>query len=372
MKKVLQIVHGYSLPFVDVANQYATFFDGKPAEITTLYLSGKESECVKKRTYAHHVIFWQLDSKTLKGLKLKYIARMYKLIKNGRYQMVICHRYKAIYLAAFSRLLHPHFTLIGVLHNFGYFRSLHQRLLLSLLKHRLYLIGVSNAIRNDIRQAAKSFPIHRVQTVYNSINLEPLKKLQLSKQEARQKLGLNSDDFIVGNVGRLHPDKDQTTLIKAFSLFHEHNKTAKLVIMGSGRLEQELKQLAERLDIHNSVMFTGLIENAASYFKMFDVYVSSSLREPFGIVLLEAMNAGVPIVCSDTGGAPEVVGETGYYFKQGNIENLAEVLQIFFRLGDKEKQELGKQVNARLVTHFTTDASCEQFASCPFNPFSFL
>ena len=69
------------------------------------------------------------------------------------------------------------------------------------------------------------------------------------------------------------------------------------------------------------MLLLGKIPLARQYFKAFDCFVLASDHEPFGMVLLEAMAANLPIISSDCGGAPEVVGDTGLLFELGNDEN---------------------------------------------------
>ncbi|MBN0387259.1 glycosyltransferase, partial [Pseudomonas aeruginosa] len=78
-----------------------------------------------------------------------------------------------------------------------------------------------------------------------------------------------------------------------------------LAILGSGRLEEQLKDLACELGIGERVLFLGQVEEARRYFKAFDAFALSSDHEPFGMVLLEAMVAGVPLIATACGGARE-------------------------------------------------------------------
>src|SRR5690606_8333250 len=124
-----------------------------------------------------------------------------------------------------------------------------------------------------------------------------------------------------------HPDKDQATLIRGFA--HARPRLpegAILAIAGSGPLEQALRALAGAMDVAESVRFLGQVPDIWKAFPAFDVFALSSDHEPFGMVLLEAMAAGVPVVATNCGGAPEVVGELGGQFYLGDEQGLAERL----------------------------------------------
>jgi glycosyltransferase involved in cell wall biosynthesis len=115
-------------------------------------------------------------------------------------------------------------------------------------------------------------------------------------------------------VGRLEEIKGVDILIKAFSEVLHHYPTAHLDIVGSGRCLESLERQAKRLGIAPQVAFHGfLASDRIGYYQRADVCVFPSRYEPFGIVVLEAMAAGRPVIASATGGIPELVedGQTG-------------------------------------------------------------
>jgi glycosyltransferase involved in cell wall biosynthesis len=106
---------------------------------------------------------------------------------------------------------------IGVHHAFGDYRRRSRKVLANLFRSRLSLLGVSDAVRDDIRACLPRWPADRIQTLYNRIDVDQLSATLLSREEARDALGLPRDAWVVGNVGRLHPDKDQSTLLRGFA-----------------------------------------------------------------------------------------------------------------------------------------------------------
>ncbi|WP_122558829.1 glycosyltransferase, partial [Pseudomonas viridiflava] len=112
---------------------------------------------------------------------------------------------------------------------------------------------------------------------------------------------------------------DQATLLRGFAqALPNLPADSRLVILGKGRLEQSLKDLALELGIGPQVLFLGQVPEARRYFKAFDVFALSSDHEPFGMVLLEAMVAGVPVLATACGGAKEVVEGVGVLFALGD------------------------------------------------------
>lgn len=320
-KWVLQFCHGYDGPFLDCARQYAVLFKDTEYRVCTVYLTGEPSEEVVKGSASDEVLFFNYSSKQIRGLKLAAIRDFKKLVASRDFAYCIAHRFKPIHIA----LLGSKLPVIGVHHAFGDYRRWSRQRFANFFRKRLRLLGVSNAVRDDIRACLPRFPKEHIETLYNRIDVEAVQAEQISREQARKHLGLPQDAWVVGNVGRLHPDKDQETLIKGFALALPQLPAGSLLaIMGSGRLEQQLKNLAVELGVAESVRFLGQVPNGRRYFKAFDLFALTSDHEPFGMVLLEAMAAGVPVIATDCGGAKEVVSQKQYLFELGNSKLLAE------------------------------------------------
>lgn len=320
---VVQFCHGYDGPFLDCARQYAVLFKETAYKVCTVYLTGEPSDEVVQGSASDEVIFLNYSSKQVRGLKLAAIKDFKKIIASRNFTLCIAHRFKPIHIALFASKL----PVIGVHHAFGDYKRRSRQLLANCFRKRLRLLGVSNAVRDDMRACLPKFKPENIQTLYNRIDVEAVQAEQVSREEARQFLELPLDAWVVGNVGRLHPDKDQTTLIKGFAKALPELPTGSLLaIMGSGRLEQQLKQLAVDLGVADSVRFLGQIPNGRRYFKAFDLFALTSDHEPFGMVLLEAMAAGVPVIATDCGGAKEVVSTASARFPLGHSDCLGILL----------------------------------------------
>ncbi|MCK9465223.1 MAG: glycosyltransferase [Thiopseudomonas sp.] len=320
---VLQFSHGYDGPFLDCSRQYAVLFKDTDYKVCTVYLTGEPSDEVVQGSASDEVIFLNYSSKQVRGLKLAAIKDFKKIVASRNFKFCIAHRFKPIYIALFGSKL----PVIGVHHAFGDYKRRSRQVLANFFRQRLRLLGVSNAVRDDMRASLPKFKPEHIETLYNRIDVEAVQAEQVSREEAREYLNLPQDAWIVGNVGRLHPDKDQTTLIKGFAkALPELPAGSLLAIMGSGRLEQQLKQLAHELGVSGSVRFLGQVSNGRRYFKAFDLFALTSDHEPFGMVLLEAMAAGVPVIATDCGGAKEVVECADNRFALGNVEQLQKLL----------------------------------------------
>ncbi|PAA45559.1 glycosyl transferase [Pseudomonas fragi] len=350
---VLQFCHGYDGPFLDCARQYASLFAGTGYKVTTVFLTGATDPEVAAGCASDEVIFMEFSSRAIRGLKLGAIARLRKIAASRNFSFCIAHRFKPIYIA----LLATGLPVIGVHHAFGDYQRRSRKLFAHLFRKRLSLLGVSDAVRDDMRKCLPKWPAGRINTLYNRIDIDAVQAGQLSGTPAREALGLSVDGFIVGNVGRLHPDKDQATLIRGFALALPNLPTdSQLVIMGKGRLEEDLKELSNELGIGDQVLFLGQVPDARRYFRAFDVFALSSDHEPFGMVLLEAMAAGVPLLATACGGAKEVVEGVGILFPLGDAEHLAQGLQHLAQLDDEQRMACAELMLERLHERFSDRA----------------
>ena len=120
------------------------------------------------------------------------------------------------------------------------------------------------------------------------------------RDELRRLTGAGPDDFLVGGVGRLSAGKGFDVLIEAFR--GASLPQARLVIVGEGGQRSQLARLAAGLP----VVFTGFRDDAKDWFQAFDLFVSASRREPFGRVIIEALDAGTPVIATDADGPRDI------------------------------------------------------------------
>ena len=361
-KYVLQLAHDYTFPFLDVARQYASLFKGTEYKIITAYLVGDKDDEVVRQTDSDEVVFLKNRSGDLKGLKRQQIKQVKKLCAQYPFEFAIGHRYQAIYILRSIKNL----PVIGVNHSFGKLKRFSRRWFINGHKKDLYLLGVSDAIRDEMRAYLPKFPQEKILTLYNRLNIEQVEAHQVAKSVAREYLGIKQNGYVFANVGRLHPDKDQRTLINAFSRVATEIPDAVLIIIGKGRLEQELKQQVNELNLQKRVLFLGVVPDAVNYFKAFDSFLLSSDHEPFGMVLLEAIIAEVPVVATNAGGAKEIIKNPQWLFEVGDEKKLSELMRAMYQLDEAQKQAINKENRQWLEQNFTDEAVKQAFWNLPF------
>jgi glycosyltransferase involved in cell wall biosynthesis len=160
----------------------------------------------------------------------------------------------------------------------------------------------------------------------------------------------------IGFVGRLVPEKGVMDLLEAFLPLADR---AFLVLLGEGPLRDIVRQRAEEAGVADRVALPGFIpyRQIPAYLKGLDILVLPSRttpnwKEQFGHILVEAMLTGVPMVGSDSGAIPEVIGEAGLTFPEGNVTALRERL-IFLMEHPEKRRRLAEAGQRRALAHFT-------------------
>ncbi len=181
-------------------------------------------------------------------------------------------------------------------------------------------------------------------------------------------LDLPTDVPIVGLVGRMEPWKGQDRMLSAQALLRERGHRIHTVMVGgdaydiSPQYARSLPRLVDRLGLADAVTMTGQVPDAGPYIERMDILVNASDCEPFGIVLLEGMARGVPVVAVDAGGPAEYVedGRTGVLARSGEPHALADALEPLLA-SPALRQALGAAGRERFAEEFTDAAMRERF-----------
>ncbi len=147
-------------------------------------------------------------------------------------------------------------------------------------------------------------------------------------QAVQEELGLSERDLVIGHIGGLIPERDQATLIRAVDLLRRFYPHVKLVLVGDGPERLRLEALVRTLHLDALVRFTGY-RDPGDLLGVMDLYVNPCVDEGFGIAVVEAMLAGLPVVIANAGSHPELIvdGECGFLYEPGNSDDLAARLQ---------------------------------------------
>ena len=232
----------------------------------------------------------------------------------------------------------------------------------------------SKFMKTDI-QRLFGLPYEKINVIPNGINLSNFTGIERD-YDFRRQYAMDNEKIIL-YVGRLVYEKGVQHLIAAMPKILSNYNDAKLIIAGRGGMMDELRAEASNLGLNDKIYFTGYLNSkqVQKMYKCADVAVFPSTYEPFGIVALEAMLAGVPTVVSDVGGLDEIVthGVDGMKSYAGNANSIADSVtallydhQLATNVSKKAKQKVKDQFNWEKIaqdTHFTYEkAICQTMA----------
>jgi glycosyltransferase involved in cell wall biosynthesis/2-polyprenyl-3-methyl-5-hydroxy-6-metoxy-1,4-benzoquinol methylase len=205
-------------------------------------------------------------------------------------------------------------------------------------------IAVSDAVKKDFE---RNLNFKDIKVIRNFIDTSRFKTKDLNLvAQKRKELGFKEDDIVIANVGRLHPQKGQIHLIEAFDLVHKHNPKCRLLIVGSGALDADLKERVENLRLKESVIFLKDRSDVPEIMCACDIFAFPSLYEGFGIALVEAMACGLAVVASDLEVFRDILtpGSDAILTEKANPQELAKNIS---KLVDDEKLRKYLGRNAR-------------------------
>jgi glycosyltransferase involved in cell wall biosynthesis len=208
---------------------------------------------------------------------------------------------------------------------------------------------------------------HR-QTIVIPAGVDVASGSEAGVEQANRSPALPAGVPIVGIVGRLQAWKGQDRLLRAQAILRERGVVFHLVIVGgdsyglSPEYAASLPSLISQLGLDGAVTLTGEVADAMPSIKLLDVLVNASDPEPFGIVLLEAMAAGVAVVAVDAGGPRDIVehGRTGMLARSGRPEDLADALEPLLS-SRALREELGEAGRRRYMRDYTGEAVRARF-----------
>lgn len=160
------------------------------------------------------------------------------------------------------------------------------------------IVAPTSKVENVLRNYGIQNPIH---VVPSGIALEQHKE-RITAQErsdGRKALGIPDDHTVLLNLGRLGTEKNLSELLELFAIVLTQSSKLTLLIVGDGPARKELEELAQKLKIHDHVIFTGMVEPSQvyKYYQLGDIFVSASTSETQGLTYVEAAANGLPLLC---------------------------------------------------------------------------
>ena len=222
------------------------------------------------------------------------------------------------------------------------------------------IITISNWIAR-FTQNAEGAAREIIRTIYYGI--EPA-QTSSDRNALRASLNMGKEDIVVGIIARLVEQKGHRYLIDGFAKAVMENQKLRLLIVGSGELEGELKKQVKRENLQEKVIFTGYRSDTVDLLNAIDIFAHPSLWEGFGLSVLEAMNMGKPVVATNVSALPELVEDTvtGFLVPPRDASALADAL-LKLAANPSLRQQMGASGQQRCRSFFSVDRMVQETRS---------
>jgi len=298
--------------------------------------------------------------KNLSGL-LPGLLRLDKAIREFKPQAIECFTHDANLIGIPIAWLCGVPIRVGTHHGqFVNFSKLRSRLHTAIINSSMttHFVCVSSRARKQALQ--EGIRDEKIRTIFNGVR--PVVMDVSLRAETRADLGLQAEDKMVINVGRLVPEKAQRLLIDAAAIVRKYRSDVRFFIAGEGPLRDSLTRLIQKHGLEDVFCLLGNRSDIAALLNAADLFVLYSETEGMPVSLMEAMSVGLPVIASDLEGVAEIVNrpDVGTLIPFGDSSLLAN--QIIERLAQTQQSEKqGRNGQKRILEDFSLDRSCTQY-----------
>lgn len=275
-------------------------------------------------------------------LHARYLRELLRIARRHEVEIIHCHNSGSKLWAMLCKVFKPAIKLVFTVHDTVPARySLPQKVL-----HRV-LIDRHIAISKAVEALCEREGFHRKTQIYNGIDLLPFKnENRLSLTERLRQASFKQRPMRIVQVGRMHyPKKGQDLLVRAIHQCVQNGMNLLAILMGgvyeySQKSYQELRELVSELGLENNIEFFVNRTDVPDVLKEADLFVLPSRYEGLGLVVLEAMAAGVPVIASNIDGPAELIqnGDNGLLFESENVSSLVEKICLLYENPDLADQ----------------------------------
>lgn len=316
-------------------NELINNADPQFQHLVVLPYSGPFEELLKNQLIEYKVI------DMTRKIALFAIAKLVTLIRKKKIQVIHTHGYRANFYGRIAALLTRKRS-IATIHV-----SLLDYAETSLILRKIYIflekflgfltdsfICISKTMAIDMILIGT--PEKKINLIPNGVDLNRFRPKSFSIFD-KSIYGIGKKDRLIGSFGRMVPEKGHRYLIDALSILNQEGVDLKCLFLGDGPLLPVLKRRVVDNNLEDKCIFGGIRNDIEEIYPMLDLFVLPSIREPFGLVLLEAMASGVPVIATGSGGPNEFIksGKNGILIPPKNPNKMAEGIKML--LQDKEK-----------------------------------
>lgn len=193
-----------------------------------------------------------------------------------------------------------------------------------------------------------------IKVIPSGINIQDFRRDAGKREETRKKYGIRQDSLILITASRIAEEKNIGFLIESFGIVKKSCPNTKFIIVGEGAVKRDLEKMAEDLGISRDVIFTGLAtrEEIINLYQASDIFVFASLTETQGLVAVEAMSSGLPVIAVKAGGVEDMIenGFNGVMAKNSIGEFSEKVIEVINKKDLRGKLSNGAKINSNKFT----------------------
>ncbi len=296
-------------------------------------------------------VFCLFDRKQGRTFNLSILCRLVRILKEQKVDIIHCSSHECTVYGTLAAMIARTPVVLAHVRGLGRSRRLRRKLINLLLFRRINkLIPVAHKVKEDVLKNNWFLSADKLLVLENSVDYERFAEVAILKEDAKQMLDLPKDAFVYGTVGRLAPTKGLSYLIEAFAKVKQQMPSAQLIVVGEGRLRNELEQQAAGTSCADSIHFLGHRKNIPELLRAMDVFVLSSIAEGMPKTILEAMAAGIPCISTNVGGIPEIVTsrDVGLLIPARKVAALARAMISVANMSNDELAKLGEKAQDRV------------------------
>lgn len=226
----------------------------------------------------------------------KFEKKLKKIIKENNYKIVHVHAYTIGYFCL--KVAKECGVPVRIAHSHSNEATRDFKYLPKLFLQRIYTVYATNLMACSEDAGKYLFKNKKFEVMNNAIDSRKFIYNKEIREKIRKKLNIENS-FVVGHIGRFKPEKNHKFLIEIFSEVKRKKNNAKLLLIGTGDLENSIKKQVQELNLQNDVIFLGNRTDVNNLYQAMDIFIFPSLFEGLGIVAIEAQASGTPIVCSN-------------------------------------------------------------------------
>ncbi|EIW00666.1 glycosyltransferase [Thermoanaerobacter siderophilus] len=353
--KVLQIIPNFGYGGAErLTVNLMKYLDKERYEIRAISMFGPLHTELEKILKNENIPVYYLGKK--KGFDPRMFFRIDKIIKSFKPHIVHTHRYVLRYVLP-SLLLHKVPVKVHTVHNIAE-KEVDK---VGKLVHKIAFsfgvipISISRLVSESLTSV---YGIKNIPLILNGIPVEYYQKVNISREEWREKEGFQKEDFLFVNIARLAPQKNQALLIEAFAKGPAKHDNSKLIIVGNGEERERLEEITKLHRLEKKVYFLGIRTDIPDILNASDVFVLSSDWEGNPLSVMEAMAAGRPVIATSVGGVPELIQNniTGILVPPKNVNAFSKAMLMLIenkdlcqKLGEKAKEVAEKEFDISVM-----------------------